>query len=101
MMSAPSKERINRLIENNNYIALKEFHKEFGIGAMTRENYNYHVKCFFDHLNSKNGFDSQNRANAMYWSYRARILDTIISHPMYRISVVNLPTVEQQLLEVA
>jgi hypothetical protein len=67
---------------------------------MTRENYNYHVKCFFDHLNSKNGFDSQNRANAMYWSYRAKILDTIISHPLFRISVVNLPTVEQQLEEV-
>lgn len=100
MMSAPSKERINRLIANNDITELKAFHQEFGIGKVNRENYNYHVKCFFDHLNSKNGFDSQNRANAMYWSYRAKILDTIISHPLFRISVLNLPTVTLQLEEV-
>lgn len=100
MMSAPSKERINRLIANNDFTELKAFHKEFGIGDMTRSNYNYHINCYFNHINSKNGWDSQNRANAVFWAYRARVLDTIISHPMYRSNVLNLPCVTLQLMEV-
>jgi hypothetical protein len=99
-MNATSKDKVNCIIERNDITELKQFHEEYGIGKMTRENYNYHVKCFFDHLNSKNGFDSKNRANAMYWSYRAKILDTIISHPMYRRSEKNIPCVTMQLMEV-
>lgn len=100
MMSAPSKERINSMIERNDFIELKAFHKEFGIGSLTRSNYNYHINCYFNHLNSKSGYDSQNRANAMYWSYRSKVLDTIISHHMFRRSEKNLPCVTQQLEEV-
>lgn len=99
-MSIVSKDRINGIIERNDINELKAFHKECGIGKMDRSNYNYHINNYFNHLNSKNGWDSQNRANAMYWSYRAKILDTIISHPLFRISVVNFPTVEQQLEEI-
>jgi hypothetical protein len=100
MISPPSKERINSMIERNDLHELKAFHKEFGIGQMTRSNYNYHINCYFNHINSKNGWDSQNRANAVYWSYRAKVLDSIISHPMYRTSALNLPCVTQQLEEV-
>lgn len=99
-MSTVSKDRINGIIERNDINELKAFHTECGIGKMDRSNYNYHINNYFNHLNSKNGWDSQNRSNAMYWSYRAKILDTIISHPLFRTSVLNLPPIEQQLEEI-
>jgi hypothetical protein len=99
-MNHESQYTINRMIARNDIKELVKWWHENALGSpITVKSYDW---CVTNHFNLMDQINTEGNKieRRKYWSNRAKILDSILSHAFYRPLFTIISPVEQQLSEV-